>query len=173
LQYCLYVVLSAVDYYTATNDTAMVAYLTDYVTPKLEHAHAVWGDNTQGGFYGWDDRLGSGFSNWRAAEPQAVYRHLCITAWRAWAGVLRGTGNATGAAHYEAYADAAIAATRAAPAFPAALGLHSAAEAMIGGWVNGSEARALAARLMSDAATVCSLSGFNTFFILQALAAAG
>jgi alpha-L-rhamnosidase len=55
--YCLYFVLSVADFYDATADTTTVGYLVDFVTPKLEHAHDVWGKNTQGGFYGWDDRL--------------------------------------------------------------------------------------------------------------------
>jgi alpha-L-rhamnosidase len=50
--YCLYYVLSVVDYWQATGDNASAAYFAAYVEPKLEHAHDIWGKNAPIGFYG-------------------------------------------------------------------------------------------------------------------------
>ena len=85
-------------------------------------------------------------------------------------------GDATTAAHYNGYAAAAIAATRNASgsaAWTQSVGLHAAAEALNGGWVSAPEAALLLPRLFNDLATICSLSAFNTYTILRALAAAG
>lgn len=59
--YCLYWVLSVCDYYVRTNDTVGVEFLLPYVASKLEHAYSLMSQEQPGlGFYGWDDRLGSG-----------------------------------------------------------------------------------------------------------------
>lgn len=58
--YCLYVVLSVVDYFEATGDVTTVLALGDgHVAPKLEHAYTIWGTHI-GSYEGWDDRLVSG-----------------------------------------------------------------------------------------------------------------
>jgi len=49
--YCLYFVLSVCDYFSATNDTALMHELSVSVAPKLEHAKAIWGKGPLG-FYG-------------------------------------------------------------------------------------------------------------------------
>lgn len=174
--YCLYFVLSVTDYFAATNDTAAVAELTPPVVSKLEHAHTVWGTQISLGFYGWDDRLGSGFVDSKtSAEAQAAYRSLAIRSWRAWAGVCAAVGNSSGAAHWNAYADAATSATRApgSPAWYAPLGLYASADAINAGVPTAAETSDIVSRLFNDSVTVCALSPFNTFFALGALALAG
>jgi alpha-L-rhamnosidase len=54
--YCLYLCLSVVDYYFASNDTVTTLALQPHVISKLEHAHDVWGTHVSLGFQGWDDR---------------------------------------------------------------------------------------------------------------------
>ena len=48
--YCLYLVLSVCDYYLATNDTVTTSFLAAHVTPKLEHAQALWSNPKHLGF---------------------------------------------------------------------------------------------------------------------------
>ena len=168
-------VLSVTDYFAKTSDAALMVELAPAVESKLEHAQAVWGSTVRLGFYGWDDRTGAGFAGVRAsAEAQAAYRFLAMRAWLAWAGVLRATGNATGAEHWQGYYDAAVNATRAAgPAWYAPLGLFASADALNAGFVAPAEAAAMVRALFNDSVTICALSPFNTFFVLQALAVAG
>ena len=52
--YCLYLVLSATDYFAATADAALMAELNSTVAPKLEHAHDVWGQKVKLAFTGWE-----------------------------------------------------------------------------------------------------------------------
>ncbi len=69
--YCLYWVLSVCDYFARTNDTAAVQYFMPVVVSKLEHAYSLMSvDRPKLGFYGWDDRLGSG----------AYLRTICVNA---------------------------------------------------------------------------------------------
>ena len=176
--YCLYLILSATDYYTATGDVATINALAAALVPKLEHAHAVWGSQVQLGFYGWDDRTGCGFAgSGTTFEAQAAYRFLAIRAWRAWAGMLNAMGNVTDSAHFNEYADAAVNATRAL-AHPGEdwytpLGLFAAADALNAGFVTPSEAAVLVSSHFNDSTAICGLSPFNTYFVLSALSVAG
>ena len=104
--YCICWTLSALDYFHATNDTVAMASFAPAMNSKLEHANAIFANlNDQWEFYGWDDRLGGGFSNASTTESQWDYRFLSIRAFLGWADVLDSAlGNATGAAHFRAYA---------------------------------------------------------------------
>ena len=171
------------------------------------------------GFFGWDDRLGSGFSNFSLQEAQLCFRYLAITTFQSWAKVLRANGNFSEADHFDAcvsafismhfpaallmmrhcsvvdaflrirYATAAVVQARSDPEFPFGIGIHAAAEAMIGthcthtpdlqlyrchrivnsrsrvlagGWLTANETEMLLGTLFHDVTRVCSLSGFNT-----------
>lgn len=167
---------SVTDYFAATNDTALMAVLKPAVVSKLEHAHDVWGTQVSLGFYGWDDRLGSGFVDSKSsAEAQAAYRSLAIRSWRAWAGVCAAVGDAGDAAHWTSYADAAVNSTRApgSPAWYESLGLYASADAINAGVPTAAETSDIVSRLLNDSVTICALSPFNTFFALEALALAG
>ncbi len=76
--------------------------------------------------------------------------------------VARALGDEEQAKHFELYASSSIAQARSAPAFPANMGLHAAAEAIIGGWLSRDETDALLKTLFNDVTQICSLSGFNT-----------
>ena len=52
-------------------------------------------------------------------------------------------------------------------------GVHAAAKAINAGLVTGAEIGPLFDNVLNDAVTICSLSPFNTFFTLQALANTG
>jgi hypothetical protein len=146
------------------------------VESKLEHSFSIWNTNPHLGFYGWDDRLGSGFvGSATSAEAQAAYRSLAIRSWRAWADVCAAVGNSTGALHFAAYAEAATNATRApgSPAWYEALGLYASADAINAGVSTPLETSAIVSRVFNDSVTICALSPFNTYFALQALSHAG
>jgi len=172
--YCLYYVLSVADYFAATGDARAMRQLQPHVVNKLEHAHHVWGSEVRLGFYSWDDRALAGYNN-SNAEAQSAYRSLAISAWTAWAGVLAALGNATDAAHFAGYAATATAATRADGPSPwfADMGVFAAADAINAGVAAPAELPALMSRLFNDSVTVCALSMFNTYFFLNAMAAAG
>ena len=129
---------------------------------------------------GWDDRLGGGFSNASTTESQWDYRFLSIRAFLAWADILESAlGNATGAAHFRAYAASGAAFVRAQLGdatwtAPGVLGVHAAAEALnTPGFATPAEAAALAAHQLNDQGTICSQSNFNSYWILQGLGNAG
>ena len=173
--YCLYLCQSVYDYYMATNDTASILYLADYVNPKLEHAHDVWGTQVALGFYSWDDRAGSGFDAAHSQEAQAAYRHLAIWSWRQWATVLRSLGLTQNATHFDSYADNAITASRDNGNSPwySSFGWFALTDAINGNWTTNDEIAEMIPLTFNDSTTICALSNFNTYFLLHALAIAG
>lgn len=173
--YCLYFVLSVVDYWAATADAAGIAYLTAYVEPKLEHAQSIWGKTTAPlGFYGWDDRLGSGFSDANCAENVAAYSFLAMRSWRTWSAVMNATGQTEKAQHWAGYYSTAVDTVRAAsPTWYAPLGLFASADAINAGFTTPDEQAAMVSAHFNSSITACGLSNFNTFFELEALSSAG
>ena len=178
--YCICWALSFVDYFHATNDTAAAARFAPAMNAKLEHANAIFANlNDQWEFYGWDDRLGGGFSNASTTESQWDYRFLSMRAFLAYADIVESLGNATGAAHWRAYAASGAAFARAQLGAatwtaPGALGVHAAAEALnLPGFASAAEAAALVANQLGDQATICSQSNFNSYWVLQGLGNGG
>jgi hypothetical protein len=74
--YCLYFVLSVVDFWRETRDAATLAYFVPIVAAKLEAAYALFPNPHSLRFVGHDDRLGNGFCNSTTPETQMVYRFL-------------------------------------------------------------------------------------------------
>jgi alpha-L-rhamnosidase len=172
--YSLMIVLSLVDLFDATGNATVVDFFGASVVPRLEHAHDIWGTRASLGFSnGWDDRMGSGFSNATCDECEAFYRFLAIRTWREWARVLTAVGLAQNASHWNAYADAAVNATRAAgPSWYAPLGLFAGSESILSGVATPAESAAIIAAQINDLVTVCPLNNYDTYRILDALAAA-
>ena len=126
-------------------------------------------------FIGWDDRTGIGGSNPMAAdgEPFRVYNSLVTRAIRELADALNATGATAKAAHYRTAADGFAAKIRAAQP-PDSFHVHSAAHAANAGIFDTPSAQAVAfAKSLNDSTSICSLSPFNTFYIVQALANLG
>lgn len=172
--YCLYFVLSALDYVRETGDAAALAYFGPAISAKLEHAWALFPNPRGLRFVGHDDRLGNGFANNTTPETQALYRFLAIRCWAGYAAALAAAGNATGAAHWANYSAAGAAAVRAGGGtWWAPLGLHAGADAINAGFTTPAEVGAIADAVLSDVVVVPSQSNFNQYFILQALAGAG
>jgi hypothetical protein len=171
--YCLYFVLSALDYVRETGDAAALAYFGPAISAKLEHAWALFPNPRGLRFVGHDDRLGNGFANNTNPETQALYRFLAIRCWSGYAAALAAAGNATGAAHWANYSAAGAAAVRGGGAWWAPLGLHAGADAINAGFATPAEVASIADAVLSDIVVVPSQSNFNQYFILQALAGAG
>ncbi len=164
--YALYWVLSLLDYWKFTGDnSSLIGYISN-VDAKLEHAYSLYPNPQELSFVGWADSLGSGFFNGSTVESQWLYRFLSIRTWAAWADAMESVGQTANATHYRGYADAAIAALRAQPDQPwyAPLGLHSAGEATLTGYLNPTELGYISSNLFNDSTTICSLSNFNQFY---------
>lgn len=173
--YCLYFVLSAVDYWRATGDAAALASFAAPIAAKLDTAAKLYADPVALRFVGHDDRLGDGFCDPVTNETRAVYRFLAIRAWREYASASAAIGNAAAAEKYANLSTNAIAALRAGVDQPwwKDLGVHAAAEALAGGWATPSEAASIADAKLSDIVTIPSQSNFQQYFILLALSSAG
>ena len=176
--YCVYWALSLMEYYLTSGDAASLELYRPNVDAKLEHAQAIFGNYaTELTFFGWDDEVGAGFQNASTLEAQYDFRFLVIRAFRDWAAVLAKTGNTSGAAHWNAYADASSAAIRAelgGDSWASMLGVHASSEALNApGFATPDEVQAVLAAKLDNAVTICSLSNFNQYWILQALGNAG
>lgn len=126
-------------------------------------------------FIGWDDRTGIGGSNPMAAdgEPYRVYNSLITRAVRELALALNATGATAKAAHYSSTADGFAAKIQQAQP-PASFHVHSAAHATNAGIFDTAASQAaIFSSVFNDSTKVCSLSPFNTYYIVQALANLG
>lgn len=74
--YTLYWCASVMDYWRATGDNATLARFQPLVSQYLAAAAASWNRSVTLTFFGWDDRVGSGFQNASCAESQWDYRML-------------------------------------------------------------------------------------------------
>jgi hypothetical protein len=175
--YCLLFTLSACDYLAQTGDVASFSYFLPVIERKLEEgfrrSNAPFGLHSMR-FWGWDDRTGSGFANDTTPETIFQYKLLAIRCWSTFAAAVAPM-NASLAAHFRGYADAAMAALRAQPAQPwwAPLGLHAGADAINTGLLTPAEAAGIVAQSLMDIVRLPSLSHFNQYFVLTATGAAG
>ena len=176
--YCIYWCLSVSDYFMQTNDTASILDLHADVDSKLQHAHDIYFNlNDQWEFVGWDDRIGSGFSNASVTESQWLYRFLVLRAWISWIDINIFLGNQTAVDYYSALASNASAFIRTQLGdwtIPGRLGVHAVAEALsVPGFANDTEQRSILNYQLNDATSICSLSNFNSYFILLGLGHVG
>lgn len=170
--YSLYWVLSLLDYYNYTGDGATLArYLTN-ACAKLEDAYNAFGTNPNLRFYGWDERLCAGFEIWFRPCPEAqnAYQMLSIRAWHDFAAAMGKFGRTDLRDKYSGYANSKIADLKKDRNWYAHFGLHAAADAVTTGLLNSAEQGALFEKEFRDRVNRVSLSPFNQYFILQALA---
>ena len=104
--YALYWVLSLLDYYRYTGDSATLEKFLPNACKKLDSAYEAFGTNPPLGFYGWDERLCAGFELWTLPCPEAqrAYQMLSIRAWREFAGVMAELGRVDLMDRYRGYA---------------------------------------------------------------------
>eukprot|EP01121_Diplochlamys_sp_Union-15-3_P007992 TRINITY_DN2085_c0_g1_i1.p1 TRINITY_DN2085_c0_g1~~TRINITY_DN2085_c0_g1_i1.p1 ORF type:complete len:839 (-),score=151.85 TRINITY_DN2085_c0_g1_i1:54-2570(-) len=167
--YALYWVLSICDYAMFTGDFALIVSQLPYITRNLAHAQTVYGHATLT-FFGWDDRLGSGFKDASCAESQLDYQMLVIRTLYEVATVLE---------HFKIrpdlvkqYSDSAtnyVQKLRSDESWYLPFGLHASADAINAGFTTPVEKEAIFDQNFKDVVNICSYSPFNMYWILQAL----
>ncbi len=167
--YSLYWVLSLVDYFQYSGDTAALAQYLANAQAKLDHANSIFA-NPHITFYGHDERLGACFEEPDRPETKNAYRLLFIRACREFAWALRQSGRAELAAHYEQIAADRAAEMRRAPGWPDELGLHAAAEAVDAGVATPADQARLFQLDFSDRLNRLSYSPFNQYFVIRGMA---
>jgi len=173
--YSLYWVLSLLDYYLYTGDAETLLKYIDNVSKKLDDAYDVFGTDPKLKFYGWDERLCAGFEIWFRPGPEAqnAYKMLSIRAWKDFAAVMGQYGRADLRDKYNGYADDKMAELRKAGDWSAVFGLHAAADAINTGSLTDKEKNTLFEKHFRDRVNRLSLSPFNQYFIIQAMARVG
>ncbi len=173
--YSLYWIFSLLDYYYYTNDTATLRGYINNACAKLDDAYKVFGKDPKLRFYGWDERLCAGFEIWfkSSAEAQNAYKMLSIRAWKDFALAMDHLGRNDLRDKYNGYAGAKIAELQADNRWLFEFGLHAAADAINTGLLNQQEKNTLFEKLFLDRINRISLSPFNQYFIIQAMARMG
>ena len=171
--FSLYWVLSLLEYYLHSGDRVTLDRFIPNAQAKLDHALAVYGTNPSLGFFGWDERLGAGFENPDCRESQNAYKMLAIRAWREFASVMNSCGRGDLGERYCRVADEKVGELRLSGSWFEDFGLHAGADAINAGFINEREQAAIAARLFGDRVNRLSLSPFNQYFVVQAMAAIG
>ena len=170
--YSLIWVLSLLDYYRYTGDTATLDKFTSNATKKLDSAYQVFGTNPDLRFYGWDDRVGGGFEIWfrKNQESQNAYKMLSIRVWREFSEAMEQRGNKELAAKYAKYARTKVAEVNQDPLWHSNYSIHAASDAINTGLLTYSIQETLFNREFKDRVNRLSISPFNQYFILQSLA---
>lgn len=173
--YSLYWIFSLLDYYNYTNDSATIRGYIDNACAKLDDAYNVFGKDPKLRFYGWDERLCAGFEIWFRSSPEAqnAYLMLSIRAWKDFALAMDQLGRTDLRDKYNGYASAKIAELQTKTLWLSEFGLHAAADAVNTGFLNQQEKNSLFEKLFLDRVNRISLSPFNQYFIIQAMARMG
>ena len=168
--YSLYWILSLMEYYRYTGDTATLRQHLANARAKLEHANQIYA-NPPIAFYGWDERLGAGFEDPNnTPETKKAYRMLFIRACRDFAGGSDTIGETNVAETVRNMAGQRIAELRANAHWSDPFGLHAAADSINAGFTTPAEQTQFFSREFADRATRLSYSPFNEYFVIQALA---
>jgi hypothetical protein len=170
--YALYWVLSLLDYYQYTGDSATLDSFIANAEQKLETAHKDFQKDSNLGFYGWDERLCAGFELWFRKRPEAqrCYEFLSLQAWQRFSEAMQTIGHTELARKYGDYARSGLRQLQSTPDWFERLDLHSAVEAINTGLIPNPLQDNLFVSFLSDRVQRLSLSPFNEFFVLQALA---
>jgi len=170
--YSLYWILSLLDYYHYTGDAATLEKYVSNACAKLDAAYQDFGGNPGLKFYGWDERLGAGFEIWFRPneESQHAYKMLSLRAWQDFSAAMEKLGRRDLRDKYRGYASSKIAELRKNRQWHADFGLHAAADAVTTGLLNRVEQESLFDKEFRDRVNRLSLSPFNQYFILQAMA---
>ena len=173
--YSLYWVLSLLDYYQYSGDVATLEGYIKNACAKLDDAYTVFGTDPALRFYGWDERLCAGFEIWfkSSLEAQNAYKMLSIRAWNDFAAAMGQCGRADLQAKYLGYAKEKIAKLRQSATWLAGYGLHAAADAINTGNLTPGEQIPLFEKWFRDRVNRVSLTPFNQYFIIQAMARMG
>ena len=177
--YSLYWVLSLLDYYRYTGDTATLQHYIPNVKAKLDDALNVYGKNPRLGYYGWDDRLGAGFENHSCPENQKAYKMLTIRTCREFAQALdthsfqetTKSSQETGDDYLSQADELMQRMRREDPDWYADFGLHASADAICTQITNSKENQQMFLNAgFNDRLQRLSYSPFNQYWVIQALA---
>lgn len=168
--YALYWVLSLIDYYKYTGDTLTLRKYIENACAKLDDAYKVYGTNPNLEFFGWDERLGSGFEHPNLPEPQNAYKMLSIRAWKEFSAAMAACGRKDLQAKYNKYVMEKITALRKNADWYQSFGLHAGADAVTTGLLNDNEQQAIYEKSFTDKLNRVSYSPFNQYFVIQAFA---
>lgn len=167
--YSIYWVLSLLEYYQHTGDTAALEQYISNIEAKLDHGDQIYADPPIM-FFGWDERLGAGFEAANLPETKSAYRMLFIRACREFADAMDTIGREDDADKYRQLAETKVAELRNDPRWFEKLGVHALADAINAGCVSHGEQSKVFEREFADRLNRLSYSTFNQYFILQAMA---
>lgn len=170
--YALYWVLSVLEYYQYTGDTAEVAKHWTNMVQKLDQGMASYA-NPRITFYGWDERLGAGFENAECAEAKRAYRMLFIHTCREFANTADTLGRSQESARYRALTEKLVSELRRDSQWHESFGIHAAADAINAGFASNQEAGAMRQNQFGDRVQRISFSPFNEYFLLNAMSRLG
>ena len=171
--YSLYWVLSLIDYYNYTGDTATLGNYITNACAKLDTAYSHYGTNPKLGFYGGDERLGDYFENPNCQEAENAYKMLSIRTWREFAIAMKEYGRTDLYEKYKKYADDKINELRQNSDWYGPFGLHAEADAVNAGFTSIKEQKGFYTKEFSDRVNRISYAPFNEYFIIQAMARMG
>ena len=182
---------SVVDYYTESGDDATLTMYARNVDAKLRAAAAVEGSPSRWGaaaawsrpsldFYGWDERLGSGFEGGSCNESQRIFSMTIARASLAFATALSSLNASVhsanpwlvsmAAAHRRAHETIAANTLGGGGTAPFEhFGMHAAAHAILASIAPVATHAALLTRHFNDSAQICSWAPFNQYWLIQAL----
>lgn len=170
--YSLYWVLSLIDYFNYTGDTAFFKEYAANADKRLEKAYQEFDQLPPLNFMGWDERLGAGFENPQTKEAQNTYRMLCINAWKQFAKASRLVNENELATKYQQFAASKVKLLQADENAADDFGIHAVSEAVNAGLGNHAPINRLSKTLFADRLNRLSYSPFNQYFIIQAMASA-
>ncbi len=169
--YALYWVLSVVDYYNYTGDRALLMKYVPNVQDKLSQAEG-WFTDIKPRFYGWDDRVGSGFLESDCDEARQAYRMLFIDTCRQFAQAMGTAGRRDLENQYYQTADHYAQVIQSQPDWVNRAGVFVAADAINAGVPTAAQQDILY-RHFDNPVERISLSSFNEFFFLKAMGRIG
>ena len=163
-------------FWTSGNITEFLSLLRDVRTilyQQVEMFDLCLEHNCDYAFVGWDDRVGTGgaFRDAAGGEAFKVFTSLIVQAVKEVADCLYAAGQPTQAAEFGETAhrlELKIRAQGGGRPWHEGYGLHAAAHAINARITTRAELEILVPRLFNDSVTICSLSPFNTFYIVQA-----
>ena len=170
--YALYWVLSLMDYYRYTGNRALLIQYIPNVQGKLSEGE-TWFHDPKLRFYGWDDRLGSGFMDADCEEAREAYRMLFIETCRQFARAMGTIGRDDLQNQYQQTADRFARLIQAQTDWVERAGIFAASDAINAGVPTAEQQDILYRRDFANPVERISLSSFNEYFILTAMGRMG